>query len=71
LTALTITGTSGNDYISLAGSGNSLIQVDVNSVITNYNPFDYTSVVIQGGMTSSTSSAPNCLPRSSVPGRTP
>ena len=45
---LSITGTAGNDYISLAGSGGTLLQVDVNGVITHYNPFDYTSVQIDG-----------------------
>jgi hypothetical protein len=45
---LAINGTAANDYISLAGSGGVLMQVDVNGVITHYNPNDYTSVTIDG-----------------------
>ncbi|HSZ54099.1 MAG TPA: IPT/TIG domain-containing protein [Tepidisphaeraceae bacterium] len=45
---LYITGTSGNDTISLSGTGGAMLQADVNGAITSYNPSDYSNVVIEG-----------------------
>ena len=48
MTVLTINAAIPNPYVSLNVLSGGLLQVDVNGVITDYNPFDYTGVQING-----------------------